>query len=153
MTPQEIAASLKRLSADQLAKLDHASLYAARDYLPKEDQGLISPYEHRAFAREATQENPWMALPIAAGTVAYQPYKMLTGKSRSAPSLDQVGQGLMGVGEGLWGAFQNQVQSIRNRIAGTDTDSSSIDLRAALQNYLADSNKASKSHQQTTKLL
>jgi hypothetical protein len=32
--------------------------------------------------------------------LAYQPYKALMG-ARSAPSFDQVGHGLLGVGEGL----------------------------------------------------
>jgi hypothetical protein len=84
----------------QLAQMDHAALYQARSRAPAQMQGLLSPYEHRAFAREATQENPLMALPIAAGTLAYQPYKALMG-ARSAPSFDQVGPGLLGVGEGL----------------------------------------------------
>jgi hypothetical protein len=84
----------------QLAQMDHAALYQARSRAPAQMQGLLSPYEHRAFAREATQENPLMALPIAAGTLAYQPYKALMG-ARSAPSFDQVGHGLLGVGEGL----------------------------------------------------
>lgn len=105
MTPQQIAESLKSLPSTQLAGMDHASLYAARGYLPADQQGVISPYEHRAFAREATAENPLMALPIAAGTLAYQPYKALMG-ARSAPSLSQVGQGLAGVGEGLMTALQ-----------------------------------------------
>lgn len=109
MTPQEFAAALQSLGSKQLASTDHATLYAARQYVPKELQGQISPYEHRAFAREATAENPLMALPIAAGTLAYQPYKMLTGQSRSGPALNQVGQGLVGVGEGLWQAFQNRM--------------------------------------------
>jgi hypothetical protein len=85
-----------------LSGMDHASLYMLRAKAPKEMQGLLSPYEHQAFAREAVQENPLMALPIAAGTLAYQPYKMLMG-ARSEPSLDQVGRGLLGVGQGLGG--------------------------------------------------
>jgi hypothetical protein len=85
-----------------LAQMEHAALYNMRAKAPKEMQGLLSPYEHRAFAREATAENPLLALPIAAGTLAYQPYKMLMGQSRSAAGLDQVGHGLLGVGEGLW---------------------------------------------------
>jgi hypothetical protein len=88
-----------------LAKMDHATLYQLRAKAPKHMQGLLSPYEHQAFAREATMENPLMALPIAAGTLAYQPYKALMGQSRSAPSLDQVTQGLLGVGQGLGGWF------------------------------------------------
>jgi hypothetical protein len=87
-----------------LSGMDHASLYMLRAKAPKEVQGLLSPYEHQAFAREAVQENPLLALPIAAGTLAYQPYKMLMG-ARSAPSLDQVTRGLTGVGQGLLGYF------------------------------------------------
>jgi hypothetical protein len=106
MTPKELAAQLASMTPAQLSAMDHATLYNARQYVPASQQGLISPYEHEAFAREATQENPWLALPIAAGALAYQPYKMIMG-ARSQPSLDQVTQGIKGVGEGLWGAFQN----------------------------------------------
>jgi hypothetical protein len=86
-----------------LSGMDHASLYMLRARAPKEMQGLLSPYEHQAFAREAVQENPLMALPIAAGTLAWPVYKTLVSPGRSAPSLDQVGQGLLGVGQGLGG--------------------------------------------------
>lgn len=85
----------------QLAQMSHAELYRLRSKLPKSQQALIAPYEHRAFAREAVAENPWLAAPIAAGTLAYQPYKMLFG-ARSEPSLKQVGYGLQGVYEGLF---------------------------------------------------
>lgn len=97
---KEQLAQLASMSPEALGQMDHATLYRARQYIPAQLQGLVSPYEHRAFAREATQENPLMALPIAVGTLAYQPYKALMG-ARSAPSFDQVGQGLLGVGEGL----------------------------------------------------
>lgn len=113
MTPEEIAQSLQNLTPQQLRSMDHSSLYAARGRLPRDARAMhdkIAPYEHRAFAREATAENPLMALPIAAGTLAYQPYKLLMGQSRSGASLDQVGHGLAGVGEGLWQAFQQMLQ-------------------------------------------
>jgi hypothetical protein len=84
-----------------LSQMDHATLYQMRARAPQEMQGLLSPYEHQAFAREAVQENPLMALPIAAGTLAWPLYKTLVSPGRSAPSLDQVGQGLLGVGQGL----------------------------------------------------
>jgi hypothetical protein len=95
MSPEELEEHLKGM--------DHSSLYRLRGMLTGNQvmQNKVSPYEHRAFAREATHENPWMAAPIAMGTLAYQPYKMLMGQSRSQPSLDQVGQGLTGVFEGL----------------------------------------------------
>lgn len=141
MTPKEIAASLKSLTPEQLGSMNHAELYAARDYVPLHQQGDISPYEHRAFAREATTANPLMGLPIAAGTLAYQPYKLLTGKARSAPSFNQIGQGLYGVGEGLWNAFQNQTQSIQDRIKGTSIDSLPTALVESLQSYLPNSSR------------
>lgn len=72
----------------------------AREDAPAKLQDVLAPYEHRAFAREAVAENPLLALPIAAGTLAYQPYKMITG-ARSHPSFNQISQGLTGVGEGL----------------------------------------------------
>ena len=147
MTPKEIADSLSTLNASQLGSMDHASLYGARQYVPKEQQNKISPYEHRAFAREATQENPWLGLPIAAGTLAYQPYKMLTGQSRSGASLDQVTEGLKGVGEGLWGAFQHQTQSIQDHIKGTSTGSLPTDLLGSLRSYLQGSSRANTRHQ------
>ena len=65
-----------------------------------EQKNQLSPFEHRAFAREAAGENTLVASLIAVGTFAYQPYKMIIGQSGSRASLDQKGQGLMGVGGG-----------------------------------------------------
>jgi hypothetical protein len=95
------APGLLNLSPEELAQLSHAALYMARARAPKEQQNQLAGYEHRAFAREATQENPLLALPIAAGAVGYPLYKMLMSPGRSDPSLNQVGQGLLGVGEGV----------------------------------------------------
>lgn len=147
MTPKEIAASLASLTPQQLGSMDHASLYSARQYVPRELQGKISPYEHRAFAREATQENPLMAIPIAAGTLAYQPYKILKGQSRSGASLDQVVQGVTGVGEGLWGAFQDQTNAISNHIRGKDMQTLATDLLGSMRGYLQGSNRANTPRQ------
>jgi hypothetical protein len=98
---KEQLAQLAAMTPEMLSQMDHAALYQARSRAPAQMQGLLSPYEHRAFAREATHENPLMALPIAAGTLAWPVYKSLVSPGRSSPSLDQVGQGLLGVGEGL----------------------------------------------------
>lgn len=138
--PQDLAAHLSSYSPQQLAKMDHSLLYAAREHLPqREQQNYIGPYEHRAFAREATAEKPWLALPILAGTVAYQPYKALMGKSRSDPSMDQVVQGVAGVGEGLWNAFKNALPEVSlsrtSHTANTGRPTSATDLLVSLQKY------------------
>lgn len=86
------------------SKLDHATLYRLRrDAMDRDLQNLLAGYEHRAFAREATAENPLLAAPIAVATPLYQASKLLgiTTGSRSDPSFGQMGQGLLGVGEGL----------------------------------------------------
>jgi hypothetical protein len=90
-----------QLTPEQLAAMDHAALYMARYRASPEQQNQLANYEHRAFAREATQENLFNALPIAAGSMAYPFYKMLISSGRSDPSFGQVGQGLLGVGEGI----------------------------------------------------
>lgn len=101
----ELLAQNPEQASQMLSGLDHATLYQMRAKAPRGMQGLLSPYEHQAFAREATMENPLMALPIAAGTFAWPVYKTLVSPGRSEPSLDQVKQGLIGVGQGLGGWF------------------------------------------------
>lgn len=108
ITPDQVASTLKELGDEGLATLSHALLYQARERIPREQQNLISPFEHRAFAREAIAENPLMALPIAASIPAYQLYKLIDGGSRSSPSIDQVLQGFIGVGEGLSAAINKK---------------------------------------------
>ena len=142
LDPRELAARFASYSPQQLSQMDHASLYQAREYMQdRAQQNQISPYEHRAFAREATRDNPWLGLPIAAGTMLYQPVKAALGQSRSDPSINQVGQGLMGVGEGLWGAFQDGMRSIASRTEGTGTQTSSIAPLESLRSYLHGSSK------------
>ena len=87
-----------------LLNLDHATLLALRKQAKdRELQNLLAGYEHRAFAREAVQENPLMALSIGAAIPLYQAYKLTPwSKSRSDPSFDQMTQGLLGIKEGLF---------------------------------------------------
>lgn len=106
ITGQQVADLLTSLTGTQLQKLPHAALYSARSKVPKEQQNLIAPAEHRAFAREAVTENPLMAVSLAAGIPTYQLYKMLMG-ARSGPSMDQVTQGFAGIGDGLSQTLQD----------------------------------------------
>lgn len=100
LTPRELARRLPVMTDDELAQMDHATLYAARQYVDGDMQNRISPFEHRAFAREASSENPLLAVPIAVASPLYQLSKAFTG-ARSKPALDQVTGALVGVGEGL----------------------------------------------------
>ena len=86
------------------ALLDHATLYRMRrEAKDKATQDLLAGFEHRAFAREAVGENPFLAPSLLAATPMYQLAKLIPGltQSRSSPSWGQMGQGLLGIGEGL----------------------------------------------------
>ena len=71
------------------------------------EQDILAGREHRAYARETVQGNPLMAVSLLLATPAYQVAKLggLTG-SRSKPSLSQMGQGLLGIGEGLYQRYK-----------------------------------------------
>lgn len=84
-----------------LSQMSHADLYNLRGK-PGTDQDFVAPYEHRAFAREATRENPWLAAPIATAIPLYELAKILgVTNARSAPSLEAMKQGYAGIWEGL----------------------------------------------------
>jgi hypothetical protein len=102
LTPQQLAKSLGSYTPDQLAQMPHSLLYEARAYATPDQQAILGPAEHQAFAREATQENPWLAPSIALATPLYSLYKglMHTG-ARSPASFNEVGGGLLGVAQGL----------------------------------------------------
>lgn len=86
---------------DALATMSWPELYALRTKLKsREDQNAISPYEHRAYTREFTS-GPTDAVQNFLSTMAYTPYKAVVGRTRSDPSLKQIGYGLMGIYEGL----------------------------------------------------
>jgi hypothetical protein len=70
---------------------------------PTADHNQLAPLEHRAFAREWTQENPWLAVPsLAAAIPLYTAAKALGfTNARSKPSLREIGQGYAGILDGL----------------------------------------------------
>lgn len=81
--------------------------------MPQSQQPMLAPYEHQAFAREWTRDNPMLAVPsLAAATPLYyllkQPLLMSMGKSlglvgpdATPASLDQLQAGFRGIGQGL----------------------------------------------------
>jgi hypothetical protein len=92
-----------------LGSMPHAALYQARAQpMPQELQNQLAGFEHQAFTREATAENPLMALPLAVATPAYQIYKAIKPGSRSEGGLGQMGQGMYGILEGLKERFANR---------------------------------------------
>ena len=84
-----------------LAKMDWPALLQMRKkYTEQDQQNVLAPYEHRAYARENTH-SPTDLLSMAALSLGYTPYKAITGEGRSQPSLRAVGQGLLGAWEGI----------------------------------------------------
>jgi hypothetical protein len=84
-----------------LAKMDWPSLIDLRKKFTGQDQqNVLAPYEHRAYAREFT-DGPIDALKMALFSTGYTPYKAATGEGRSQPSLRAIGQGLLGTWEGM----------------------------------------------------
>ena len=85
--------------------MSHSDLLRLRWSLPENSplQREIAPYEHAAFAREWTQENPALAVPsLAVAIPGYALAKLLGLKKTQTPaSLRQVAMGYRGVGQGL----------------------------------------------------
>jgi len=92
----------------QASRPSHAELYARRG---QGDQS-VAPAEHRAFAREWTQENPLVAVPslLAAIPGYYTAKKLGLVRSRTPASVEQVSEAYRGVGEGLAALFDKRRQ-------------------------------------------
>lgn len=82
-------------------EMSHADLATLRNQ--GGDQGMLAPFEHRAFAREWAQENPVLAgvsLPFA--IPAYSAAKALgLHQARTPASLDELFAGYHGYAEGM----------------------------------------------------
>lgn len=85
------------MSFDELRRL--------RDQYPDDSpmQEVIAPYEHQAFAREWTQDNPLVAAPALAVSIpGYALAKLLNIKhGRTKASFAEMASGYRGVGQGL----------------------------------------------------
>lgn len=102
------------MANNDYANMDWDTLYGLR--LQNRDpqfQQQIAPYEHRAFAREQVAANPSLAPVYAVAIPGYQAFKSLFGTSRTPASMSQIGQGLLGVGEGLGTAAAQRIDSDR----------------------------------------
>jgi len=142
LSGREVGMNINKYTDDQLKRMRHSTLYSARDFIDKKDQNRVANFEHRAFAREVSKENPLMSIPVALATPGYQIYKMFDARSRSDPSFDQIDHGMLGVGEGLWSRFQDEMAPIQNRIANTDMRKRATDLALSLQSYLPNASTA-----------
>lgn len=85
--------------------MSHADLLRLRNSIPADDprQQMLAPYEHQAFAREWTQQNPALAsLSLPFAIPAYTAAKGLgIVHSRSGASLDEMADAYRGWGQGL----------------------------------------------------
>ena len=85
-----------------LGEQSHEDLYRMRRR-PGADQGMLAPFEHRAFAREFAQESPFRAavsLPFAIPAYTAAKAAGLTG-ARSPASFDEIFAGYHGLVEGM----------------------------------------------------
>ena len=87
---------------DGIDTLDQVELLRRRKLAQTQaEQDALAGAEHRAYSRETVADNPMMALSLLVATPAYQLAKLGGIGSRSRPSMSQMGQGLLGIGEGL----------------------------------------------------
>lgn len=109
------AEEVKLLPITEMEKMSHAELYRARSNAKTpEEQKHIAPYEHRAFAREFTEENPVTgAVGLAVAIPGYQAAKALGKGSRTGVDGKQLVEGYKGLAEGLaapWKRVWNRVE-------------------------------------------
>jgi len=91
--------------AGNYGEMSHADLLRLRNSLAPDDplQAELAPYEHAAFAREWTEENPVVAVPsLAVSIPGYSLAKLMgMGNARTPASLAEMVQSYKGVGSGL----------------------------------------------------
>jgi hypothetical protein len=88
---------------DPFAMLDFQQLRELRAQMPQAQQ-FLAPYEHRAYARELMGQNPMMGLGLLGGIPGYQMAKglgLVGSRTGLGNPLGQMGQGYVGLGEGL----------------------------------------------------
>jgi hypothetical protein len=90
---------------DPFAMMSFDELRMLRERMPNAQQ-FLAPYEHRAFAREYVMQNPALGLGLMGAIPGYQVAKglgLMGSRTGLGNPLGQMGQGYMGMGEGLLG--------------------------------------------------
>jgi hypothetical protein len=91
---------------DPFSMMSFHELREMRALMPQA-QKFLAPYEHRAYARELMQQSPGMGLGLIGAIPGYQVAKGLgLMGSRTGLDLGQMGQGYVGMGEGLMRYFK-----------------------------------------------
>jgi hypothetical protein len=96
----DLAAFLNEHGGD-VGSMSHSDLYRLRALSPPEEQPSIAPLEHRAFAREWTQDNPVLGVGMPLAALGYYLAKK-TGaiQSRTPADMDQVFGAVQGTLQG-----------------------------------------------------
>lgn len=118
-TYEQATAIARRIEEQNLSEASFESMTRARNAPEAVNlQNALAPYEHRAYLREMSADNPFLG--AVAGTVMSPGYEALktlprgmqqglasmspafdVTRARSAPSMESVKQGLMGTAEGI----------------------------------------------------
>ena len=94
-------AELAKLLVQVLGDMSHADLYRLRGLSSKDDQQMLAPLEHRAFAKEFVGDHPVIAAGMPLAALGY--YIGKRGgliKSRTPADLDQVFGAVQGTLQG-----------------------------------------------------
>ena len=108
--------NLTGIPEEKFDTLSHAQLSSMRESFRDNPAvyAALAPYEHQAFAREWTKEQPLLAVPSLTAAIPLQYLAKLSGvmpKMSDAPqtpaSLSQVTHGFRGIGQGVKGLFSD----------------------------------------------
>lgn len=89
-------------SDEELEGMSWQELLALRERTKGQvEQNRVANAEHQRYARDTVEENPAMALPMAAMIPAYQLKKAVFGGARSEGGMDQMKSGYKGIVQGL----------------------------------------------------
>lgn len=104
---------------EQLATMSQGELLdLRRAATSQEEQNRLAGFEHRAFQREDIAANPERAPGAALLTVGYTAAKAVGAVSgRSEPSIQQMGQGLTGIAEGVVEAVKKPWEKVYQKAA------------------------------------